>query len=157
MSQEMGALTRTIVQTIRLFAAGLLEYPTLLRAFEQFEFQHTVDQECWAQFWEIYDNRQRERNLLMSALMTQGSSFNSTQLTDIPLTPPEAYLNLLALADSALDIVVAATLILKDWKNMPGERDSSSMRVIHNWRYSRNDHDPFGVFRAEEGKSASSE
>jgi hypothetical protein len=88
--------------------------------------------------------------------MTRDFSFDSTH-PEIPLTPPETYLNLLALADSALDIVVAATLILKDWNNTPGEKNEYSMGVIHNWRYSRNDYDPFGVFKAEEAQSASSE
>ena len=134
MSHEMGELKRSVDQTIRLYASGLLEYPTLLRTFRRFEQQHDTDQECWSRFWETYN---------------RGSEAGET-----PLAVPEAYLNLLALADAAVDIVVAATLVIGDWEDLPDEMEARGSRVIHVWRYSRNDHDPFGVFASNDSQAS---
>ena len=141
MFQRLDNLIRLIDQAIRLFGAGLLEYPALLQAFERFEERIVSEHGRWEQLWEQYRARGRERHEAIT------HTFSSTrpgapELPEIPLAPHETLVNLIVLVAFTLDIVVAITLIFKDWENMPSERDAEGQRVIYGWRYINNAYKP---------------
>ncbi len=139
MFHRFDNLTDLIDRTIRLFGPGLLEHPNLLETFEQFENKITGEHERWERFWDLYRVREKERQAAISQMPAQRGT-GAPEIPESPLVPYEALANLIVLASAALDIVVAVTLILKDWDNMPPRKDARSGRLIYGWRYVRNDY-----------------
>ena len=153
MSQTFGNLTRFIEQTMN----KQFDYLDLACSNNQFCSRHlrgSMDFILWTRNVGIAFGRftmlavEKVKKKIIRQAVPGNPNYQDSKLPEAPLAPYESLANLLILADGALDIVVAVTLILDDWDNVPPEQEAIGHRAIYDWKYASNDYDPFGFGKA---------